>query len=114
MEAVLSHGLERRAHERIDFSGEVEVEHAGETHEALSTDIAAGGMRVVFGDTAPVKVGDEITTRFRLPALDSTSEATAIVRWVGGPGNAAAGLQFNQGLRAREVWALNQLQLARR
>lgn len=112
MEAVLSEGMERRAHERIDFTGEVEVVHDDQVYEALSTDIAAGGMRVVFGGTAPVRVGDVITVRFRLPALPAPSEAATIVRWVGGPDNAAAGLQFSEGLRAREVWAVNQLKAA--
>lgn len=102
--------MERRAHERIDFGGEVELERDGAKFEAVSKDIAAGGMCLVFGEAAPFMVGDQVTVRFHLPALSAPTEIPAIVRWVGGPDRAAGGLEFTHGLRAREVWAINQLQ----
>jgi hypothetical protein len=102
--------MERRAHDRMDFDGEVAVTCGDRSLDALSKDIAAGGMRIVFGEGPQLAVGDRIHVRFHLPGLPAPTEAKAIVRWLAGPNGVAVGIQFAEGLRAREVWAINQLE----
>ena len=48
-------------------------------------------------------MGQRVTINFAIPTIDQPVEVTATVRW---SDDKATGLQFD-GLRAREVWALN-------
>lgn len=70
----------------------------------LSFDIGLGGMRVAT--TSALEFGSSVTLRFRLPELDHDTVVRSVVRWVGDDNT--AGVQFGS-LRARDVWALNQL-----
>lgn len=54
---------------------------------------------------SPLAYGTRVKVQFPLPALRETAEIEATVRWGGDDG---MGVQFGS-LRAREVWALNQL-----
>lgn len=55
--------------------------------------------------TSSLPYGTPVTLEFFLPALKEDARLTATVRWVKDDG---MGVQFGS-LRAREVWALNQL-----
>ena len=97
-------GEEMRVYNRFEvrlpvvwgLSGRTEVE--GETRN-----ISLGGMFIATATPAPFKTVIEL--RFRLPALREDTKVEAHVRWVTEEG---IGVQFI-GLRAIEVWALNQL-----
>lgn len=93
-----------RIHQRYAMALEVRVTLADGTEQiGRSRDLGLGGMRLLT--TPPLAFGSTVTLRFRLPALAQDSEVESIVRWVD---EAGAGLQFGS-LRARDVWALNQL-----
>lgn len=50
------------------------------------------------------KMGQRLQVQFQVPATDQTIEVGATVRWAD---NNGVGIQFD-GLRARDVWALNE------
>ncbi len=95
---------EHRTHERFERRLRVRFEWNGQQRDAVTRNISLGGMFIVLnGDFPPI--GSELTVRFRLPALKQDTEAASVVRWTDADG---IGIQFS-GLRAKEVWALNQL-----
>lgn len=77
--------------------------YEGREYEAISKNISLGGMYLITD--APLPFGGTAELRFRLPSLDQETTCAAYVRWTQPEG---LGLQFSS-LRAREVWALNQL-----
>jgi hypothetical protein len=77
--------------------------HAGQRHRAESRDVSLGGM-FVYTD-AKVPFGADVEVVIRLPALKEETSIQAVARWHQEGG---VGLSFKS-LRAREVWALNQL-----
>lgn len=93
-----------RIHERYSIGLDVHVTLTdGSEQRGQSVDVGLGGMRIA--STPALPFGAEVTLRFRLPALEQDSEVRSVVRWVA---EGVAGLQFGS-LRARDVWALNQL-----
>lgn len=101
--------IDRRASPRFLFGTEAVLVGRHGTAEALTKDIGTGGICLVFGETAPVSVGERVEVRFQLPTVSRPTQVAAIVRWVGGPDGVVAGLQFEDGLRAQEAWAINAL-----
>lgn len=71
--------------------------------DAIAVNVGLGGMSLE-SDT-PLTFNSEVKVRFRLPTLDEDSVIDSTVRWVSGTGS---GVQFGS-LRARDVWAINQL-----
>lgn len=65
--------------------------------------ISLGGMLLAVNE--PVPFGANVKVRVTLPALKEQSELPATVRWSKA---GSIGVQFGS-LRAKEVWALNQL-----
>ncbi len=66
-------------------------------------------MFVEVSESLSLPLHAAIQVRFRIPTQPEPIEVTGEVCWVerGGPGeNQGMGIRF-QGLRAREVWALN-------
>ena len=63
--------------------------------------MSLGGALVSAGAKLPM--GQRVSISFIVPTLETPIEVTATVRWSDAK---ATGLQFD-GLRARDVWALN-------
>lgn len=93
----------KRAYERFERHLRVRVSFDGREIVAVSRDISLGGIFLVTQEKVPIS--SEVKLHFRLPALKVESEISATVRFQNDDG---IGLQFAQ-LRAKEVWALNQL-----
>ncbi|TPV96740.1 MAG: PilZ domain-containing protein [Myxococcales bacterium FL481] len=98
---------ERRQNQRHTVQLAVELEFSGQQLECASADVSIGGIRLVLPDGFVLGVGDRVDVKFRLPALEATVSAPAVVRWVDRIDERSCGLQFTVGLRAREVWAIN-------
>jgi uncharacterized protein (TIGR02266 family) len=81
---------------------------AGERNCTATTgNISLGGLFVETNATFPLQT--KLQVRFRIPTQPEPIEVSGEVRWIepGGPNQPAGlGIRF-QGLRAREVWALN-------
>ena len=67
--------------------------------------MSSAGMGILIPPEAHVDIGDVFSVSFRLLALDDPVRAEAIVRWVARDG-LTAGVAFTNGLRAKEVYAL--------
>lgn len=94
----------KRANERYERRLRVVLRYDGKEYEAVTKNISIGGMYLVTD--APVPFGGTAELRFRLPTLEEETICAAHVRW-SQPAE-GVGVQFGS-LRAREVWALNQL-----
>lgn len=97
----------RRTDPRYDRRIEVDLSAEGKRSSAVTKNISLGGM---FVETLePLTVGTTLQVRFKVPTQPEPIEVTGEVRWIerGAPGKLTGmGVRF-QGLRAREVWALN-------
>jgi hypothetical protein len=65
------------------------------------SNLSLGGALVSTG--SKLAMGARVTVSFEIPTLETPIEVGATVRW---SDDKATGLQFD-GLRARDVWALN-------
>lgn len=77
--------------------------HGEDRIECVTRNVSLGGMYLLT-DTRP-PYGAKVMLELYLPALKERANIEAVVRWVKEDG---VGVQFGS-LRAREVWALNQL-----
>jgi type IV pilus assembly protein PilZ len=97
----------RRTDPRYSRRLEVEVLVGEDRHVATTRNISLGGVFVET--TAPLPLQTRLQIRFRIPTQSEPIEVGGEVRWVE-PASAeqlpGMGIRF-QGLRAREVWALN-------
>jgi uncharacterized protein (TIGR02266 family) len=96
----------RRIDPRYERQLEVEVLFEGKKQVSRTLNISLGGL---FIDSAlPLAVGMSVQLRFQLPTQPEPVEVAGDVRWVvkKGAGESGIGIRF-QGLRARDVWALN-------
>lgn len=98
----------RRVHERYALELPVTIVHRtadGNTAESRGTtkNVSLGGALIAVSDA--IVFGSEVKVRLTLRPLKEEATMTATVRWIA-PG--AVGVQFGS-LRAKEVWALNQL-----
>jgi uncharacterized protein (TIGR02266 family) len=97
----------RRIDPRYERQLDVEVVSEGKKHTSRTVNISLGGM--FLDSAAPLEIGATVQLRFALPTQPEPVEVAGDVRWVvkrEGPHN-GIGIRF-QGLRARDVWALNQ------
>jgi len=97
----------RRTDPRYARRLDVEVIADNRTFTATTGNISLGGVFLETSETSPLQ--SRLQIRFRIPTQPEPIEVTGEVRWVepGGANQAAGmGVRF-QGLRAREVWALN-------
>ena len=99
---------ERRAHARHEHVLEVKVTRDGQGVAASTIDLSAGGVRLSLDDGSAA-VGQKLALAFSLPELDHAVEVQAQVRWVDRIDPRICGVQFLEGLRAKEVWAINRL-----
>jgi len=96
----------RRSDPRYDRRVDVEITSEGQQIRGVSLNLSLGGM---FVETTELLIeGTAVQARFTLPTQPEPVEVTGEVRWLErGPGRPQGmGIRF-QGLRAREVWALN-------
>ena len=93
----------RRVHERYDRRLKVVLKHPEGFIECVSRNVSLGGMYLVTTESLPY--GTKVELEIFLPALKEDVQIEGVVRWNKGDG---LGVQFGS-LRAREVWAFNQL-----
>jgi hypothetical protein len=74
----------------------------GVPRDATVVNLSLGGALVETGSKHAM--GQRMDISFRVPTMEEPIEVGATVRWAAGSG---VGLQFD-GLRARDVWALNE------
>lgn len=97
----------RRTDPRYDRRVDVEIRAGSKQITAKSRNLSLGGMFAETEELLPVQTTVEI--RFRIPTQPEPVDVAGEVRWIepakpGAPGG--MGIRF-QGLRARDVWALN-------
>jgi len=73
----------------------------GAPRECVMSNLSLGGALVTAGKRYPM--GQRLTINFAIPTQADPIEVGAVVRW---SDDSSTGLQFD-GLRARDVWALN-------
>ena len=96
----------RRIDPRYERQLDVEVVADGKKHTSRTVNISLGGL--FLDSAAPLELGATVQLRFTLPTQPEPVEVAGDVRWVvKKEGTAGIGIRF-QGLRARDVWALNQ------
>jgi hypothetical protein len=95
----------QRTHPRTACQIPVTLALGEPSREQVGTavNIGLGGMYVACEQ--PPAFNTTVTVRFRLPSLQEDTVVEGAVRWVKPDG---CGVQFGS-LRARDVWALNQL-----
>ena len=91
----------RRTATRHDVSLAAKLTLDGSQREATVMNLSLGGALVNAGAKLPM--GQRVSISFAVPTLETAIEVGATVRWSDAK---ATGLQFD-GLRARDVWALN-------
>lgn len=98
----------RRIDPRYDRQLEIEVMFEGKKQISQSQNISLGGLFLESPVALPI--GTTVQLRFQLPTQPEPVEVAGDVRWIvkkEGPGEkTGVGIRF-QGLRARDVWALN-------
>lgn len=101
---------ERRKHSRWEGRVLVDLEDpSGIIFEAVGLNIGAGGMCLIFPDAPSPTVGAEYDVSFQLPTLDDRVHNAIEVRWVDPVRTKLCGAAFLEGLRAVEIYTLNEL-----
>ena len=95
--------IDQRSHARFPVTFDVTLIFAEERYRGQTRDVSLGGMFVYTDAKLPFKA--ELLVELTLPALKEKSTFEVSLRWQQADG---VGLAFKS-LRAREVWALNQL-----
>ena len=91
----------RRTSTRYDVWIEAKLTVNGTPMDVTMTNLSLGGALVAGTKQA---MGQRCHINFRVPTLEKAIDIGATVRWSDAKG---VGLQFD-GLRAQEVWALNE------
>ena len=97
----------RRIDPRYDRQLEIEVLFEGKKQTSTTRNISLGGL--YLESASPLPIGTTVQLRFLLPTQPEPVEVAGDVRWVvkkGAGDQSGIGIRF-QGLRARDVWALN-------
>jgi uncharacterized protein (TIGR02266 family) len=97
----------RRIDPRYERQLEVEVLYEGKKQISRTRNLSLGGL--YLESATALAIGTTVQLRFQLPTQPEPVEVAGDVRWVDkkGPGDmTGVGIRF-QGLRARDVWALN-------
>jgi hypothetical protein len=74
----------------------------GSARDVTMVNLSLGGALVEAG--GKLAMGKRVQINFKVPTMDEAIDVGATVRWADAKG---VGLQFD-GLRARDVWALNE------
>jgi uncharacterized protein (TIGR02266 family) len=96
----------RRADRRYDRRIPIEFSHEGRPYSADTVNISLGGLFI--GTDIALPMGSKVALKFRVPTQNEHIEVEAVVRWVESEDGRVIGLGVRfEGLRARDVWALN-------
>jgi len=96
----------RRSDRRYDRRVAIEFNHEGSGYSAHTRNISLGGVFIETDQTLPF--GAKLSLKFRVPTQAESIEVDGQVRWLEMDGGALRGLGVRfEGLRARDVWALN-------
>jgi len=97
----------RRIDPRYERQIDVELTSEGQAQNVRSRNLSLGGMYIE--SQRMLTIGATVSLRFQLPTQPEPVEVGGDVRWVvQKPGSAVVGIGIRfQGLRARDVWALN-------
>jgi uncharacterized protein (TIGR02266 family) len=97
----------RRIDPRYERQLDVEVVSDGKKQTSRTINISLGGL--FLESATPLEMGATVQLKFKLPTQPEPVEVAGDVRWVVKKDAASAGIGIRfQGLRARDVWALNQ------
>ena len=91
----------RRTSTRHAVSLAAKLAIEGTPRECTMMNLSLGGALVAAGSR--LKMGQRVQISFVIPTMAEAIEVGAVVRW---SDDKTTGLQFD-GLRARDVWALN-------
>jgi PilZ domain len=91
----------RRTSTRYDVTIPSKLTINGALMDVTMTNLSLGGALIAGTKEA---MGQRLQISFRVPTLKESIEIGAVVRWADANG---IGIQFD-GLRAQEVWALNE------
>lgn len=94
--------IENRSSTRHPVNLDVQVLYQGASSNQVMTNMSLGGALITYSERLPLGAGLDLT--FRVPHLESPIQVKALVRW---SDDESTGVQFD-GLRAREVWSLNE------
>jgi uncharacterized protein (TIGR02266 family) len=96
----------RRSDRRYDRRLPIDIVYEGQSFSTHTRNISLGGVFVDSDRALPF--GAKVKLSFRVPTQTEVTEVHGQVRWVEQEEGAVRGLgiQF-EGLRARDVWALN-------
>lgn len=93
--------IEHRKSARHDVDIPATFTVRGEAIETRISNLSVGGALLAYDAKLPA--AERVSLSFSIPTHTSAIDVGAVVRWCGGD---AIGVQFD-GLRAKEVWALN-------
>lgn len=93
--------IEHRKSARHDVNISATLTVQGTAHETSILNLSVGGALVVFEER--LSPNERVELAFRVPTLENEIKVGGVIRWAGGE---SLGVQFD-GLRAKEVWALN-------
>lgn len=99
----------RRVHERYALELEVTVIHPEGEVTGKALNVGLGGILLTLNEplesSSPISFGAQVKLRLFLAPLKEQAEIGGTIRWIK---NGAIGIQFGS-LRAKEVWAFNQI-----
>ena len=96
----------RRSDRRYDRRVPIDFAHEGSSFSAHTRNISLGGVFIETDHTLPF--GAKISLRFKVPTQTDLIEVEGQVRWLEMDEGRLRGLGVRfEGLRARDVWALN-------
>ena len=96
----------RRSDRRFERRLAIDVTHEGTTYHSHTRNVSLGGVFVDFDRTLPF--GARVSLKFRVPTQAEPTVVEGQVRWVETDDGQVRGIGIRfEGLRARDVWALN-------
>ncbi len=93
---------ESRTTNRYPVKLSVTITHQDESRETSIINLSVGGA--LFTGFDRFAIGTQLTLAFKVPTSEIEIEVKAVVRW---STDDSTGVQFD-GLRAREVWSINE------
>ena len=96
----------RRSDRRYDRRVPIDFSHEGSSFSAHTRNISLGGVFIDTEQTLPF--GARVTLKFKVPTQSEVIEVDGQVRWLEMDEGRLRGIGVRfEGLRARDVWALN-------
>ncbi len=96
----------RRSDRRYDRRVAIDFTYEGTSFSGQTRNISLGGVFIETEQTLPF--GAKVMLRFKIPTQTETIEVEGQVRWLEMDDGRLRGLGIRfEGLRARDVWALN-------